>query len=162
MYDIAQKTGGCIKFTQRTYEQNYIKFHKGVGCNSYVGRVGGGQLVSIGENCDHLGIIVHEINHALGFFHEHTRPDRDNHLTIFWNNIQNGMATQFQKLHPTQTKLLNSFDVKSVMLYGDTAFSKDGVSKTMIAKSNKKLREVHEKTGLSASDVYRIKKLYKC
>ncbi|MEQ2182549.1 hypothetical protein GOODEAATRI_023427, partial [Goodea atripinnis] len=58
-------------------------------CCSYVGRRGGGpQAISIGKNCDKFGIVVHEIGHVIGFWHEHTRPDRDEHVSIIRDNIQ--------------------------------------------------------------------------
>lgn len=63
-------------------------FHR---CCSYVGRRGNGpQAISIGKNCDKFGIVVHELGHVIGFWHEHTRPDRDNHVTIIRENIQPG------------------------------------------------------------------------
>lgn len=62
-------------------------------CCSYVGRRGGGpQAISIGKNCDKFGIVVHELGHVIGFWHEHTRPDRDEHVSIVRDNIQPGMA----------------------------------------------------------------------
>lgn len=60
-------------------------------CCSYVGRRGGGpQAISIGKNCDKFGIVVHELGHVIGFWHEHTRPDRDEHVSIVRDNIQPG------------------------------------------------------------------------
>jgi len=56
-----------------------------------VGKRGNGpQAISIGKNCDKFGIVVHELGHVVGFWHEHTRPDRDNHVQIVFKNILPG------------------------------------------------------------------------
>ena len=61
-------------------------------CSSYIGRVRqtNGQELSIGTNCAVLSVIVHEVLHALGFIHEHTRQDRDDYVIINAINIQPG------------------------------------------------------------------------
>ena len=58
-------------------------------CASYVGYIGGQQEVFVGPGCI-LGNIVHEILHALGFHHEHTRTDRGQYITVLSHNIMNG------------------------------------------------------------------------
>lgn len=69
-------------------------------CCSYVGRRGGGpQAISIGKNCDKFGIVVHELGHVIGFWHEHTRPDRDEHVSIVRDNIQPGTKVVTGLLH---------------------------------------------------------------
>jgi tolkin protein len=76
----------CIKFVERNPldHPNYIVFtERQCGCCSFVGKRGqGAQAISIGKNCDKFGIVVHELGHVVGFWHEHTRPDRENHVVI--------------------------------------------------------------------------------
>lgn len=57
----------------RTTQSDYIEIVNNRGCASHVGRSGGRQIVSLGitrrGSCLNRGTIVHEILHALGFWH---------------------------------------------------------------------------------------------
>lgn len=50
----------------------------------------GKQVLSIGAGCDRIATIEHEFLHALGFWHEQSRADRDDYVTIMWDRIQEG------------------------------------------------------------------------
>lgn len=43
-----------------------------------------------GPFCFVKGKIQHEILHTLGFWHEHTRPDRDSYVQVFFENVGTG------------------------------------------------------------------------
>lgn len=49
------------------------------GCNSNVGHLGGRQEINVTDWCTE-GNLIHEIGHTVGFWHEHTRSDRDAHV----------------------------------------------------------------------------------
>nr|QJD38955.1 astacin-like metalloprotease [Hasarius adansoni] len=151
----------CLRFVPRTNERNYIKLFSGQGCYSYLGMINRGeQQLSLGNGCLYRGTIVHELGHAIGFFHEQNRSDRDQYLVIYWENIQKGMETQFALLQPNQNLLLTPFDHDSIMLYGNYAFSKDRRSLTMVAKNGKRLLEPYDKNGMTRSDIQRVNKMY--
>lgn len=49
-----------------------------------------GQVVSIGSRCEYKDTVEHELLHALGFYHEQSRTDRDDYVKIWWNEIIDG------------------------------------------------------------------------
>jgi len=86
MAQYMQKT--CLKFVDVTGKtgtvKTYLSIEKLSGCWSYVGRYSGAQTLSIGSGCEYDGVIIHEIMHALGFYHEQSRSDRDDFVDIMW------------------------------------------------------------------------------
>ena len=70
----------------------YIKIIRDSGCWSYVGKnaLSGVQNLSLGTNCATLGTTAHEFMHALGWWHEQSRTDRDDYVTIVTENIREG------------------------------------------------------------------------
>lgn len=60
------------------------------GCSSQVGRIGGMQRVTLGDGCIYPGIVMHELMHTVGFWHEQSRWDRDEHVRVNYENIQPG------------------------------------------------------------------------
>lgn len=78
----------CVEFISRTNQKDYVYFKFDYGCYSPIGRQGGRQKLAVGEGCEFKGTIMHELMHALGFFHEHSRFDRDKYVKILWWNIE--------------------------------------------------------------------------
>lgn len=98
--------------------------------SSPVGRQGNGQqfinIVSWGARF----IIVHELLHSLGFFHEHTRPDRNTYVDVasLCSNVQGGcMGDTYTDNFPIESgaTAYGYYDFDSVMHYGQCSFSRN-------------------------------------
>ncbi|EFX77172.1 hypothetical protein DAPPUDRAFT_305917 [Daphnia pulex] len=130
-------------------------------CSSNVGRTGGAQPVSLGSGCVYVGIVIHELMHAAGFWHEQSRGDRDEFITINWDNIIDGMAYNFQKYNLDRIQYLGApYDTGSVMHYDAFAFAKNRERPTIITK--KQGTELGQRRGFSDVDVMKLNKLYEC
>jgi Notch-like protein len=153
--------GTCIRFVPRTDESAHLRIFSGTGCYSYLGRTGAQQDLSLGRGCDYKGTAIHELMHAVGFYHEHNRSDRDAAVTVNFQNVNPAYWSQFQKMMDAQNRLFGEFDQNSVMIYGNKAFSANGQD-TLVARDGRRLTEPYEKQELSAADIAGVRALYGC
>ncbi|KAJ4922785.1 hypothetical protein JOQ06_022772, partial [Pogonophryne albipinna] len=153
----------CIDFKQRDSEEYYIHVQKLSGCYSYIGKViSNGQDLSIGPNCDSISTVEHEFLHALGFYHEQSRYDRDDYVTIVNENIQEGFEHNFQKRSNKSTTTQGvPYDFWSVMHYDENSFS-NGNGSTILTKDPKFQDVIGQRLEVSPKDVLELNLLYKC
>ncbi|TRY83892.1 hypothetical protein DNTS_030114 [Danionella cerebrum] len=151
---ISEKT--CVKFRLHTDEADYLHFKEGPGCASLVGLTGGEQPLLISKSCT-AGNICHEILHALGFYHEHSRKDRNEYITIQYDNISPGREDNFEVRYGKTLGM--AYDRGSIMHYGEDYFSRNGKPTIVTKDGNVK---IGQRTHLSDLDVERIRKLYHC
>lgn len=158
----------CVTFIDQTDEIDYVLFtSKPCGCCSFVGKKGAGaQAISIGKNCDKLGIVIHELGHVIGFWHEHTRPDRDEYIDIQWLNIQTGQEYNFGKMEHNEINSLGfKYDYDSIMHYSRNTFSSAVLVDTIIPKVDKATGikpAIGQRIKLSQGDIDQAKALYAC
>ena len=160
----------CIKFVQRRIERNYLRIINEDGCWSYLGKVFPGvQDLSLKiptqaspGSCLFVGTVAHEFIHALGFDHEHVRPDRDNFVRINWDNIKNEALSNFE-IRSNGNDLGFSYDYDSIMHYASNSFSLDGFSETITPlQSGIQLINKFNQTYLTQTDIGEIRKFYEC
>ncbi|GFT80673.1 astacin-like metalloprotease toxin 1 [Nephila pilipes] len=153
----------CIRFVPRTNERDFVNIYYGNGCWSIIGRNGGPQNLSLGKGCNYVGLVVHELGHAIGLFHEHQRSDRDNYIAVYKENVVSGQEHNFVRTHPSMELIMTPYDYNSIMHYGNYAFSRvPGQLQTMVAKNGQRLVEPYDKPGFDQSDIYIINTLYQC
>ena len=141
----------CIPFV-REVEESYhgphlIFTNMGDGenpayhCFSYVGLrdEGNGQVINLGSpGCLAVGVIIHEVLHALGkqnefifklfshfkgSTHEIMRADRDSYVKVLLENLEPGTEHNFLRKGTDLYSTKNTpFDYDSIMMYGPTDF----------------------------------------
>ncbi|XP_065067993.1 uncharacterized protein LOC135693432 isoform X3 [Rhopilema esculentum] len=154
-----QKT--CLRFVKRKNEQGYLDFYMGSGCSSPVGYYGQRSGISLSDGCWHKGIVMHEIAHSLGFYHEQSRPDRDHYVIIHWENIKQNMRYNFHKQKASNIDSMSvPYDYRSIMHYGRTAFGRGKL--TIETRDPTMQRVIGRRSGFSDYDVLQMNLLYKC
>lgn len=158
-------SAAAVRFVGRSNEPDYVIFRtggSGSGCYSTaVGRRGGAQTINLQSSangtCYPRGIVMHEILHALGFWHEHMRPDRDGFVTIVAGNIAPGQSSQFAIR--SEAFPATPYDYLSIMHYGRTAFSIGGGAPTILAPAPWTYM-IGNRSNLSEGDVATLRWLY--
>ena len=103
---------------------------------------------------------MHELTHAIGFWHMQSATDRDNFVTIQWGNIQKGTEYNFDKLSASQASHFGvAYDYSSIMHYDRYAFSANG-KPTIVPKDPN--AQIGNRQNYSTKDIQKINNMYKC
>ncbi|XP_064640897.1 astacin-like metalloendopeptidase [Lineus longissimus] len=151
----------CVGFVKWTDQPNHVKFVSRHGCSSDVGMqyMKDSQAVSIAKSCaTGKGVVVHELMHALGFVHEHQRPDRDEYIKILKSNINPDSRAQFRPR--TDLKLLAAYDLDSIMQYPENFGAKKKGKPTITQLVDRDKYKIGQRDHLSEIDKYELNKLY--
>ena len=104
-----------------------------------------------------FGSVVHEIGHAVGLWHEHSRCDRDWNVIINLGNVRPGDEHNFDR-ECDNARDLAAYDIGSIMHYGSFAFSKDNMSPTITRLDGTTFTA--NRTRLSANDIRAVRELH--
>lgn len=143
-------SAGPIKFEPKKNQKDYIKIVKKGGYWSYVGKQGGEQELSVTKGWPHpIGSAMHELMHAIGFYHEHCRPDRDQYVIVDKKKIDN---INYEKLKKSDVRSFGRYDKTSIMHYH--------LCPEMYLKSGEVDSGIGQRIKLSKGDKRALKRLY--
>lgn len=113
------------------------------------GMIGGEQYIDVPEDLEDLSkyseekalaFFVHALCNAAGMFNEVQRPDRDQYVDIFWNNIPKE-CHKFFVAETDNYAMLGYFDYNSITMLSSKDYSKDGKSLTVVKKGGGQIAE---------------------
>ena len=110
-----------FSYREKTNEFDHVVLRNSTqGCSSAVGKHRGEQELSLKPNCiwnndgKPHGTIIHEFIHALGFYHEQQRSDRDEYIELNTGNIWDYSS---YRIYDDTTHFNVPYDGRSIMHY---------------------------------------------
>lgn len=154
-----------VKFVNRTNEVHYVTIGEYTGgCWSWVGRVPSTvspQGLNLESPCVTRDTVEHELIHALGTFHEQSRTDRNDYVTINFDNIDPNNHDQFLIMNNTDSQSV-PYDYYSVMHYWKRAFAVDATVDTIITDDPDVQNIIGFGDAASPSDLFQLELMYRC
>lgn len=140
-----------VHFQPRAAETDYVLIRDSSLNSSAVGRVGGMQVLHV-LDWQQQYVLVHELMHVLGFWHEHQRPDRDQFVTVQWANVLPAQTYEFQVVPTAQT--FGAYDFDSVMHFAAATASSNSQPTLLVLPPNQQQQNnIGQRTHLSTGDV---------
>lgn len=87
--------------------------------------------IHLGPTCWADSTVYHEQGHAIGFIHEHQRPDRDSYVTIDLSNVPVDLRGNFTRV-TSLVDQLGPYDFLSIMHYRYNSFAADTSRATIV------------------------------
>jgi len=119
-----------VQFVPRTNEPDFIRIRDDDENNSFIGMIGGPQVINI-TDWDWHYILMHELGHALGYWHEQNRVDRDDFIQVNFANVSQtdcgGGSCNNNFQIQAASESYGHYDFDSFMHYGQFAFSGNGL-----------------------------------
>lgn len=156
-------TASDVQFVERTTELNFVMiqdFDGGYNFSSAVGMSGGMQTIGI-QSWHRKFVMVHELFHALGMWHEQSRADRDGYIRINSENIESGSGSQFAIVPSAITN--GPYDFDSIMHYNQFAFSTGSRTITVLPPYRKRWQYrigIRDRAQMGSGDTWVLSDLY--
>lgn len=154
-----------IRFVAYTNQSDYLNANpiagSSAGCGlSGNGRQGGEQDVDlpVSGNCTFFNAYVHELLHAIATYHEQSRADRDNYVTIDFDNVTNTYAFETYIERGQQGQDIGPYNFASIMHYHSTAFQGNQPTPTIVRNDGRPLAP--SQRGMSMGDTNGIRMVY--
>jgi len=149
----------------KAYITDYIKsgrieFVNANENKSYVGMINSTvQNIWLDARPGYLPSAIHEIGHAIGLMHEHSRSDRDNYIIVDTTNVEPKYRHNFYKNEMEVHYPTNALDFRSIMMYPPDAFAiKTNIP--VIKKIDGSAFTEYQRKGLSPLDQVVIISMY--
>ncbi|RCN39828.1 astacin [Ancylostoma caninum] len=136
---------------------DYLYVADAGGYYSHVGKLGGRQNFSLLSSCTwEIGRAIHEIGHALGLYHTHSRYDRDSYVTVMPELIKEH-PNEYRKIRKNESDNYGTeYDFGSIMHFSSSA------NHPTLIPADKNYARTMGSHMLSFTDLLLINKHYGC